>query len=264
MTSTAADTFARFLDVLAGSLDDHDADGAALAAQLHLSRFHCDRLVSAAAGEPPAALRRRVLLERAAYRLITTDHDVLRVAVEAGYSSNEAFTRAFARAFGLAPSRWRARPTSYRLDAPSEVHFTPPGACGSPRTGRSLPWTCYPDGRPPRLAGRPARRRVRPAHARAAGRPRRDLGRRHRRRPDRPLVARAARRADGDVGRRHREPALRHRRRARRDPRRHPGEAGRGRPGVPAKVHGIIDDGRLDETFVDATCTPARCSRTAA
>ena len=132
MTSTAADTFARFVDVLADSLDDHDADGAALAAQLHLSRFHCDRLVSAAAGEPPAALRRRVLLERAAYRLITTDHDVLRVAVEAGYASNEAFTRAFARAFGRAPSRWRARPASYRLDAPSEVHFTPPGGLRVP------------------------------------------------------------------------------------------------------------------------------------
>ncbi len=44
MTSTAADTFARFLEVLADSLDDHDTDGAALAAQLHLSRFHCDRL----------------------------------------------------------------------------------------------------------------------------------------------------------------------------------------------------------------------------
>ena len=43
MTSTAADTFARFVDVLADSLDDHDTDGAALAARLHLSRFHCDR-----------------------------------------------------------------------------------------------------------------------------------------------------------------------------------------------------------------------------
>jgi hypothetical protein len=46
--------FARFLEVLAASLDDHNASGDALASRVHLSRFHFDRLVSAAAGEPPA------------------------------------------------------------------------------------------------------------------------------------------------------------------------------------------------------------------
>jgi AraC family transcriptional regulator len=130
--SAATDTFARFVDVLAESLDDHDASGEELASRLHLSRFHVDRLVSAAAGEPPATLRRRVLLERAAYRLITTDDDVLRVAVEAGYSSHEAFTRAFSRAYGETPSRWRRSPTGFRLDAPSEVHFHPPGTLRLP------------------------------------------------------------------------------------------------------------------------------------
>ena len=105
--SATTDTFARFVDVLAASLDDHDASGDALASRLHLSRFHFDRLVSAAAGEPPATLRRRILLERAAYRLITTERRRAAVAVDAGYASHEAFTRAFTRAFGRAPSRWR-------------------------------------------------------------------------------------------------------------------------------------------------------------
>ena len=132
MTTAAVDTFRRFVAVLADAMDDHDADGEALASRLHLSRFHADRLVRAASGESPAALRRRVLLERAAYRLATSDHDVLRVAVEAGYSSNEAFTRAFSRAFGRPPSRWRAQPASYRLEAPSRVHFVPPGSLQLP------------------------------------------------------------------------------------------------------------------------------------
>jgi len=138
ITSTAADTFARFVGVLEGALDDHDADGAELASRLHLSRFHADRLVRAASGEPPAALRRRVLLERAAYRLVNTDHDVLRVAVEAGYSSNEAFTRAFRRTFGESPSRWRVTarsggaPTAYQVPARSRVHFLPPGGLQVP------------------------------------------------------------------------------------------------------------------------------------
>jgi AraC family transcriptional regulator len=135
MTATA-DAFARFLDVLADTLDDHAAPAASLAARAHLSRFHFDRLVSAAAGEPPAALRRRILLERAAYQLITTDHDVIRVAVEAGYASHEAFTRAFRRAFGSPPARWRARPAGFRLDAPSRVHFNPPGGLRVPAPGR--------------------------------------------------------------------------------------------------------------------------------
>lgn len=80
--STTTDTFVRFVDVLSVTPDDHDASGEALASRLHPSRFHFDRRVSAAAGEPPATLRRRVLLERAAYRLITTDDDVLDARVE--------------------------------------------------------------------------------------------------------------------------------------------------------------------------------------
>ena len=98
--SVATDTFVRFVDVLASTLDNPRLSGHELASRAHLSRFHFDRLVAAAAGEPPATFRRRILLERAAYQLITTDEDVLHVALGAGYSSHEAFTRAFARAYG--------------------------------------------------------------------------------------------------------------------------------------------------------------------
>ncbi|HEY5986977.1 MAG TPA: hypothetical protein VIV12_11475 [Streptosporangiaceae bacterium] len=62
--SATTDAFARFLEVLADTMDHHAALGGSMASRVHLSRFHFDRLVSAAAGEPPAALRRRVLLER--------------------------------------------------------------------------------------------------------------------------------------------------------------------------------------------------------
>ncbi|MEZ0233748.1 MAG: helix-turn-helix domain-containing protein [Actinomycetota bacterium] len=136
MSTVRTDTFAAFIDVLAESLDDHDASGDELAARLHLSRFHFDRMISAAAGEPPAALRRRVLLERAAYRLVTTDRTVLDVAVEAGYSSHEAFTRAFTRAYGMSPTEWRRHPTRFQLDAPSDVHFHPPGRLRFPARGK--------------------------------------------------------------------------------------------------------------------------------
>jgi len=126
-TTTRDDTFEAFVSVLTEALDDHTLSGDDLAARVHLSRFHLDRVIAAIAGEPPATLRRRVLLERAAYRLDTTDRSVLDVAVEAGYASHEAFTRAFARAYGVAPKEWRRHPTPVRLPAPNDVHFHPPG-----------------------------------------------------------------------------------------------------------------------------------------
>jgi AraC family transcriptional regulator len=125
--SVADDTFARFLDVLADTLDEPASTGAELASRLHLSRFHADRLITAAAGEPPGTLRRRILLERAAYRLASSREDVLSVALSAGYSSHEAFTRAFKRAYGSPPSAWRRRPTRLHVPSPNGIHFNPPG-----------------------------------------------------------------------------------------------------------------------------------------
>jgi AraC-like DNA-binding protein len=130
--SVSTDTFARFVNLLADTLDDHQAAGDALAARLHMSRFHFDRLVSAAGGEPPGALRRRVLMERAAYQLITSDREVLEIAMDAGYSSNEAFTRAFARHYGAPPSRWRRHPAQFQISTPNDVHFNPPGGLRVP------------------------------------------------------------------------------------------------------------------------------------
>ena len=126
------DTFAAFLDVLAADLDDHEARAEDRAARLHLSRYHFDRVIRATAGESPAAFRRRILLERAAFRLATGRDGVLRLAVDAGYSSNEAFTRAFQRAYGVAPSAWRAHPGQIQLDSPNDVHFHPPGGLRMP------------------------------------------------------------------------------------------------------------------------------------
>jgi AraC-like DNA-binding protein len=126
------DTFTTFVDSLSESLDDHDASGEDLAARAYLSRFHFDRVVSAVSGETPVRLRRRILLERAAFRLVTTRATVLEVALEAGYSSNEAFTRAFRRAYGAAPASWRAAPARIQLDTPNGVHFHPPGGLRLP------------------------------------------------------------------------------------------------------------------------------------
>jgi AraC family transcriptional regulator len=132
VTGPSQDTFSRFVDSLATHLDDHQARGPELAARAHISRFHFDRVIGAVSGESPARFRRRVLLERAAYRLVTSRMSVLDIGVEAGYSSNEAFTRAFQRAYGTPPSAWRAAPRRFQLAAPNAVHFHPPGSLRLP------------------------------------------------------------------------------------------------------------------------------------
>jgi AraC-like DNA-binding protein len=128
----AADTFAEFVDSLAGALDDHDASGEEWAARHHFSRFHFDRIIKSVGGEPPQTLRRRILLERAAYRMITTTAPLIDIAVEAGYSSHEAFTRAFTKAYDVPPRVWRKKPGHIQIGEPVAVHFVPPASIRLP------------------------------------------------------------------------------------------------------------------------------------
>ena len=137
--TTAADTFAEFVDHLSDALDQSEVgsvSGAGWAARLHFSRFHFDRMIRSVAGEPPQAFRRRLLLERAAYRMITTTAPLLDIAVEAGYGSHEAFTRAFTKAYGAPPATWRRKPGHIQIEAPSGVHFHPPGSLRLPARDR--------------------------------------------------------------------------------------------------------------------------------
>ena len=130
------DHFVAFVDRLAADLDAMPARAEEMAADAHLSRFHFERVISAIAGESPTRFRTRILLERAAYRMTTTDATLLDIAVEAGYSSHEAFTRAFRREYAVAPSAWRARPARFRIPAPSDVHFHPPAGLRLPARQR--------------------------------------------------------------------------------------------------------------------------------
>lgn len=135
---TTADQLRGILDLVEDSLDEPELSGEDLAARAYLSRFHFDRLVASALGEPPGAFRRRLLLERAAHRLTATTDPVIDVAFDAGYGSPEAFGRAFGRGYGMPPSGYRTRQcTSHDLAGASGVHFHPPGGLRLPATTRS-------------------------------------------------------------------------------------------------------------------------------
>lgn len=93
-----------------------------LAEHAGFSSFHFHRVFTGMVGESVAQHVRRLRLERAAWRLKSSDVSVTDVAFEAGYDAHESFTRAFRKAFGCAPSTWRAAPV--RLPSPTGVHFT--------------------------------------------------------------------------------------------------------------------------------------------
>jgi len=132
------DRLREILDLVERSLDQPETTGAGLAQQAFLSRFHFDRLLSGALGEPPGAFRRRLLLERSAHRLLSGPDQVIEVALDAGYTSPEAFTRAFAKAYGVSPSRYRQiGERNVELPCASGVHFHPPGGLRLPSTTRS-------------------------------------------------------------------------------------------------------------------------------
>jgi AraC-like DNA-binding protein/uncharacterized damage-inducible protein DinB len=128
------DAAGRLSAIVANSLDT-PAKTQDLARQAYQSRTQFHRLFRTMVEETPGAMRRRFLLERAAYQLSHTGMSVTDVALDANYGSLEAFTRAFRKAFRISPSRYRRmRDPHFHLPAFNKIHFFAPGSSTSPST----------------------------------------------------------------------------------------------------------------------------------
>ena len=207
--TTAADTFADFVDHLAEALDDHEVSGEEWARRLHFSRYHFDRMIRSVAGEPPQAFRRRVLLERAAYRMITTTRAAdrhrrrggLRLARGVHPRLHQGVRRRRRPPGARGPATSRSRP-------PAASTSTHPAASGCPHETRSPRWISSPSmvehhvwltGEMVRLAERLTDEQLDQL----------DRARCRRRPADDPVPAVPAGRPDGHVERRARHPRLR-------------------------------------------------------
>lgn len=130
----------RLTEVAFGSLDANRTTGeittGEMSRQAFQSRARFYRLFEALIQESPGGMRRRLLLERAAWYLGHSKDSITQIAFHANYGSLEAFTRAFRRAFRVSPSLYRRMGATYiHLPAPNGLHFHAPS---SRRKGESI------------------------------------------------------------------------------------------------------------------------------
>src|SRR3712207_9441905 len=93
----------RLRELLDAVLDEDHRTLGDMAGGAFSSPYHFSRQFSQRTYEPPVAMRRRVMLERAAWQL-RQGASVTDAAFAAGYESVEGFSRAFARDYGRPPS----------------------------------------------------------------------------------------------------------------------------------------------------------------
>jgi AraC family transcriptional regulator len=106
----------------------------------HFSPYHFHRIFRGMVGESLHEHIRRLRLERAATQLKRTDRTIIEIALEAGYETHEAFTRAFRSLCGCAPSRYR-RDNSVAVVFSPGVHYQDDGSTNDlqlPTGGESM------------------------------------------------------------------------------------------------------------------------------
>ena len=79
---------------------------AKLAEAVHMSRSAFALRFKTSVGETPMQTLTRIRLRAAAQKILLGE-SVLETALSVGYGSEEAFSRAFSRLFGLSPGRWK-------------------------------------------------------------------------------------------------------------------------------------------------------------
>ncbi|MEX2113529.1 MAG: AraC family transcriptional regulator [Pirellulales bacterium] len=106
-----------------------------IAKACHVSPFHLTRAFAASTGLSLMRYVRARRLSDAARQLAGGAEDILRLALDAGYGSHEAFTRAFRDQFGHTPEQVRAQGHTLNLllTEPIAMTTTPPIDLAPPR-----------------------------------------------------------------------------------------------------------------------------------
>jgi AraC family transcriptional regulator len=109
-----------------------------IAKAVGVSRYHLSRAFSVTVGCSLVSYLRARRLSESAHALSRGAPDILALALDTGYGSHEAFTRAFRQQFGVTPEQLRDRGTTGGLELmnPIRMNDTPPTALARPRIVR--------------------------------------------------------------------------------------------------------------------------------
>lgn len=103
---TLLDQVQRGVDFIEAHLDE-SFPLTAVSRAAAMSHWHFQRTFRALTGETLMTYVRARRLSRASTRLLEGDARILDIALDAGFETQESFTRAFKRAYGLPPGRFR-------------------------------------------------------------------------------------------------------------------------------------------------------------
>lgn len=86
----------------------NDITPSKVANEIGFSEYHFHRMFAAALGESISEYIKKRRLALAAERLLQSSDSIMEIALSCRFDSQEAFTRAFKRAFGITPGKYRS------------------------------------------------------------------------------------------------------------------------------------------------------------
>ena len=102
--SKVHDSFKYIEENLNGRIDLDD-----LAKRAYLSKYHYHRIFHKISGESVTRYITRRRMEKAAEELTRTEKPIIDIALEYQYASQESFSRAFLKIYGLTPGKYRRK-----------------------------------------------------------------------------------------------------------------------------------------------------------
>jgi AraC family transcriptional regulator len=95
-----------------------------LASLLESSSYHFHRMFKQLTGESVCGCIKRLRLERAGFLLKNSDRKIIDIALNSGFNTSDAFTKAFKQSFTLTPSNARKVPAwKWQLPSRAGIHY---------------------------------------------------------------------------------------------------------------------------------------------